>query len=1180
MREINNIVPETSSMVFRFLIRGFAILIIILNSSSAQAWAQTHNQVSSDETIREGIEAEITLVDKSPTPSKILLAETEPCYPGIGWKWVYGSFQPEIAAEVQQSLVEYGIVTLIKARSFGEVDSCGTFKPFSLDFLITLQSETPIDAARQEELTETIYPVLLQHSTLELGRVEITFFPTGDKKIIDSSLIDESEFYITESNAPAETTLNRKVYVVVYDPLLSNGQTLSEYLNWNNHTVITQGVINFFENNNNNWMQYTLVETEVITDAIEGWPIKVDGYRYTEAEYLDILNGLSPPHAPDTADYNSILASPELDICGKLNRDEIDEVWLYGGSYFGFYESRLAGPDAFLYNSLPVPEPNNCDELLPIMGLNYQRGLQEAVHIFGHRAEATMIEVYGSWQRNRTAHNWERFSLVETQSPDYDYGGCGNIHYPPNGTSDYDYANPSVTHSNCDDFENYPVLGDPSQTAIPVNCNAWNCSGLGYFEYWFDHLPENNGCGPDNVANSWWIYFADPTFALDPPTACNLSAGVRIDGKSIGLTDVTQIFTAITSPISVTLPVTYTWQATGHDQITYIDSALSNTITLTWPTTGAKIITVTATHANGILTDTHEIIISTEITEAFPITQGSDDAGQFPACSFTTNAREIYLGKCTNGQGITSGFRFADIAIPRASNIRNAYIEFTVDGTYNNEIAVAFIGEASSNALTFSTTDRPENRPLTSISTTWSIPAVDIWYLGETRQSQDLTGIIQEIIDLSDWESGNALAIISRNAGDASLPNDHRRVMAYERFPIGKQSARLIVTFAAPIAIEADFVGTNLIGVAPLTAVFTDTSQGRISNWWWDFGDGTTADIENPTHVYTSSGVYSVTHTVTGSMGTDTITRTNYVTVTEPPPLPDLTIAKVVDPTTVSAGETITYTLEFSNAGEATATGVVITDIVPISVTNTSVISSGVSITQTAPGYVWDVHDLIPGEGGLITITGVVSDNLGTSTFSNTATITGITPDFDLSNNTSSVIVTVDTLYTTTLSFSVGWNLISTPVQPSNLLTAQGLLDKLNEQDLACTEVDRWLDGSWDGYLNGQGFNNFTIFPGQSYFVLCSTPTTWQLLGSSIKTSIPISLSTGWNLLSVPYPSSFQAQSLLDEVVADGGSCSEIDQWLWGSWDGYLNGQGFNNFDILPDQGYFLLCNSSSTFTP
>ncbi len=120
---------------------------------------------------------------------------------------------------------------------------------------------------------------------------------------------------------------------------------------------------------------------------------------------------------------------------------------------------------------------------------------------------------------------------------------------------------------------------------------------------------------------------------------------------------------------------------------------------------------------------------------------------------------------------------------------------------------------------------------------------------------------------------------------------------------------------------------------------------------------------------------------------------------------PNLGITKSVNPTTASPGDTITYTLTFSNSGSYTATGVIITDSIPVSVTTSSVISSGVAITQTAPGYVWAVEDLASTEGGVITITGVLSASLAAGTFTNTATITTTSVDSDTTNNNSAIAI-------------------------------------------------------------------------------------------------------------------------------------------------------------------------------
>jgi PKD repeat protein len=68
-------------------------------------------------------------------------------------------------------------------------------------------------------------------------------------------------------------------------------------------------------------------------------------------------------------------------------------------------------------------------------------------------------------------------------------------------------------------------------------------------------------------------------------------------------------------------------------------------------------------------------------------------------------------------------------------------------------------------------------------------------------------------------------------------------------------------------------------GAIVLTSVqFTDGSidpDGKIVSWHWEFGDGSTASIRSPEHVYISTGTYNVTLTVRDNDGaTDTVIKT------------------------------------------------------------------------------------------------------------------------------------------------------------------------------------------------------------------------------------------------------------------------------------------------------------------
>ena len=74
-----------------------------------------------------------------------------------------------------------------------------------------------------------------------------------------------------------------------------------------------------------------------------------------------------------------------------------------------------------------------------------------------------------------------------------------------------------------------------------------------------------------------------------------------------------------------------------------------------------------------------------------------------------------------------------------------------------------------------------------------------------------------------------------------------------------------------PPAPTADFTGT--IQADGLTVKWQDLSSGVVTNWTWDFGDGTTSNAHNPGHTYAGYGDYSVTITVRGPGGQDSRTK-------------------------------------------------------------------------------------------------------------------------------------------------------------------------------------------------------------------------------------------------------------------------------------------------------------------
>ena len=78
----------------------------------------------------------------------------------------------------------------------------------------------------------------------------------------------------------------------------------------------------------------------------------------------------------------------------------------------------------------------------------------------------------------------------------------------------------------------------------------------------------------------------------------------------------------------------------------------------------------------------------------------------------------------------------------------------------------------------------------------------------------------------------------------------------------------------------ANYAVNTTSGNVPLNVQFTDTSSNSPTSWLWNFGDGGTSTQQNPSHIYTTSGTYSVTLTATNSVGNNTIIKNKLITVT------------------------------------------------------------------------------------------------------------------------------------------------------------------------------------------------------------------------------------------------------------------------------------------------------------
>ncbi|MEK6752903.1 MAG: hypothetical protein AABZ00_11640 [Chloroflexota bacterium] len=222
----------------------------------------------------------------------------------------------------------------------------------------------------------------------------------------------------------------------------------------------------------------------------------------------------------------------------------------------------------------------------------------------------------------------------------------------------------------------------------------------------------------------------------------------------------------------------------------------------------------------------------TPVSIDIPIASNSDDAEESASGSVSLSSSDLELIRDADNQQV--GLRFTNVTIPQGTTILNAYIQFTVDETTSEATTLTLQGEANDNPVTFgySTSNKISTRPPTTSSVAWNPSAwLTLNESGTNQRTTDLTLIIQEIVNRSGWNSGNALAILMTGTGK-------RVAVAYEG---GANSApRLHVEYTTSSAATATPAPTNTPTNTPIPGVvFSDGFEsGDLSAWSSSSTDG------------------------------------------------------------------------------------------------------------------------------------------------------------------------------------------------------------------------------------------------------------------------------------------------------------------------------------------------------
>jgi hypothetical protein len=293
-----------------------------------------------------------------------------------------------------------------------------------------------------------------------------------------------------------------KVFSIAYYPINSN--------NMLDTTIV-----------NNNWGEYNLSLDQVRAKVNRIYPAvaanltagtKYKGYKNPDAtaylnynvvshveklEAMPISNITFPLDSNNkTADYRKIMS--DINVCNLVDNQQVREIWIWGytGIGKGGWESNFASSYGDISNSDRNPNDlPTCNHSYTVYDYNYGRDISEAMEDHMHQFES----IFG-WINYDLF--WNKYAGSNTSNP----RRCGNAHFPPNGTRDYDWYNQNPQNSDCLDWK-----PDTLGQITPITCNTWNCDSIQYFIFWMQNVPNiNSGLTYQGHAlRNWWDFIGD-----------------------------------------------------------------------------------------------------------------------------------------------------------------------------------------------------------------------------------------------------------------------------------------------------------------------------------------------------------------------------------------------------------------------------------------------------------------------------------------------------------------------------------------------------------------------------------------------------------------------------------------------------------------------------------------------
>jgi len=179
------------------------------------------------------------------------------------------------------------------------------------------------------------------------------------------------------------------------------------------------------------------------------------------------------------------------------------------------------------------------------------------------------------------------------------------------------------------------------------------------------------------------------------------------------------------------------------------------------------------------------------------------------------------------------------------------------------------------------------------------------------------------------WTAGNSIVGVLGNTIALGTPTDGNLTAnaAYDGWTTGTYVTdglddlnQVALNIANSTYVgQTNFTANVTSGSSPMSVAFTSTYVGNATNYLWDFGDGNTASTQNPVKTYSNvlGGTFTVSFTAWNTSGTysgnaslgakgsvDSVTKTGFIVLFTPLPIPSFTVS----PSSLDTGSSVTLT--------------------------------------------------------------------------------------------------------------------------------------------------------------------------------------------------------------------------------------------------------------------------------